>query len=119
MSRSGGAAYGTKWHAEDKFEQKRNGDCPSAGRLTGAERGTPVVERIGGAPDEEVRMDSAKEMFFPDYTIAVQRQRNSFLAVKWNLREMRFTYSLLFPEKLLVVATDSTHFFTTPEEAWR
>ncbi|KAJ1175869.1 hypothetical protein NDU88_001154 [Pleurodeles waltl] len=66
----------------------------------------------------EVRMNSAKVMFFPDYTIAVQKQLNGFLAVKQHLREMGFAYSLLFPAKLLVVAADSRHFFTSPEEAW-
>ncbi|KAJ1153932.1 hypothetical protein NDU88_006690 [Pleurodeles waltl] len=31
---------------------------------------------------------------------------------------MGFAYSLLFPARLRVVATDTTLFFTTPEEAW-
>ncbi|KAJ1140441.1 hypothetical protein NDU88_006793 [Pleurodeles waltl] len=57
-------------------------------------------------------------MFFPDYTVAVQKQRNSFLAVKQDLCEMEFTYSLLFPAKLSVVTADTTHFFATTEEAW-
>ncbi|KAJ1197646.1 hypothetical protein NDU88_001502 [Pleurodeles waltl] len=67
----------------------------------------------------EMRVDGAKVMFFPDYMIAVQKQCNSFLVVKRRLHEMEFTYSLLFPAKLCVVAADSTHFFNTPEETWR
>ncbi|KAJ1082537.1 hypothetical protein NDU88_002702 [Pleurodeles waltl] len=33
----------------------------------------------------EVRVDSTKVKFVPDYTLALQRQRNSFLAVKRRL----------------------------------
>ncbi|KAJ1186727.1 hypothetical protein NDU88_003508 [Pleurodeles waltl] len=66
----------------------------------------------------DVLVVSTKVMFFPDYTIAVQKQHYNFLAVKQRLHEMEFTYSLLFPAKLCVVATDTKHFFTTPEEAW-
>ncbi|KAJ1166355.1 hypothetical protein NDU88_006759 [Pleurodeles waltl] len=57
-------------------------------------------------------------MFFPDYTIAVQKQRNTFLEVKRRLHKMGFNYSLLFPANLHVVADNTTHFFNTPEEAW-
>ncbi|KAJ1164016.1 hypothetical protein NDU88_004463 [Pleurodeles waltl] len=64
----------------------------------------------------EVRVSSAKVMFFPNYMIAVQR--NNFLAVKRRLRDLGFAYSLLFPARLRVVAAYTTHFFTTPEEAW-
>ncbi|KAJ1203727.1 hypothetical protein NDU88_007508 [Pleurodeles waltl] len=49
-------------------------------------------------------------MFFPDYTIAVQRQGNHFLTVKQRLRETGITNSLLFPFKLRVAAADNTFF---------
>ncbi|KAJ1100885.1 hypothetical protein NDU88_005960 [Pleurodeles waltl] len=67
----------------------------------------------------EVWVESAKVMFFPAYMIAVQKQRNNFLAVKQHLHEMGFAYSLLFPAKPGVVAADTTLFFTTPEDSWR
>ncbi|KAJ1200957.1 hypothetical protein NDU88_004775 [Pleurodeles waltl] len=57
-------------------------------------------------------------MFFPDYTIAVQKQHNSFLVVNRCLRELGLAYSLLFPARLRVVAAGTMHFFATPEEAW-
>ncbi|KAJ1126335.1 hypothetical protein NDU88_004743 [Pleurodeles waltl] len=66
----------------------------------------------------DMRVGNAKVMFFPDYMITVQRQRNKFLAVKRRLREMGFTYSLLFPAKHHVVTTNTTC-IVTPEEAWQ
>ncbi|KAJ1152123.1 hypothetical protein NDU88_004900 [Pleurodeles waltl] len=66
----------------------------------------------------EVRIGSAKVMFFLDYTMAVQKQRNNVLVVKRHLREMGYTYSLLFPAKVCVVTADTTHFFVTSVEAW-
>ncbi|KAJ1193803.1 hypothetical protein NDU88_003099 [Pleurodeles waltl] len=66
----------------------------------------------------EIRVDSTKVMFFPDYTIAAQKQCNNFLAVKRRLRDLGLMYSLLFPARLCVVAAGTTHFFAMPEEAW-
>ena len=55
---------------------------------------------------------------FPDYTMEVQRQRNNFNAVKAQLRKMNLSYALLFPARLRVVEADTSHFFTTPKDAW-
>ncbi|KAJ1208427.1 hypothetical protein NDU88_003813 [Pleurodeles waltl] len=66
----------------------------------------------------EVWVDCAKVMFFPEYTLVVQRQRNSFLSANQRLQELGLAYYLLFPAKLCVVAAGTMHFFATPEEAW-
>ncbi|KAJ1116108.1 hypothetical protein NDU88_004327 [Pleurodeles waltl] len=47
--------------------------------------------------------------------MAVQRQQNSFLAVKRHLRGLEVRYSLLFPAWQQVVSEGFTHFFDTPE----
>lgn len=57
--------------------------------------------------------------FFPDYSIAIQKQRATFLGVKRRLRAAGVVYSMMFPAKLRIVADNSTHFFTTPVEADR
>ena len=66
---------------------------------------------------KEILVENTKIMLFPDYTLAVQHQRNSFIVVKRKLRELGFQYSLLFPAKLRVVAHSKTHFFDDPKLA--
>ncbi|KAJ1185657.1 hypothetical protein NDU88_002447 [Pleurodeles waltl] len=66
----------------------------------------------------EVRVGSAKVVIFSDYNVAVQKQRNNFLAVKRRLCKVGLAYSLLFSARLCVVAADTMQIFTTPEEAW-
>lgn len=65
----------------------------------------------------DVQIDNSKIMFFPDYTLHVQKQRHSFLAVKKHLRQYDLNYSLLFQARLRVAANGKAHFFHTPEEA--
>ena len=48
----------------------------------------------------------------------VQRQRNNFNAVKAQLRKVNLPYALLFPARLRVIEADTSHFFTTPKDAW-
>ena len=57
-------------------------------------------------------------MIFPDYTLHVQQQRRSFLAVKQEMRAMQILYMLLFPAKLKVLHVGVAHFFVTPQEGW-
>ena len=66
----------------------------------------------------DIRIGDAKIMFFPDYTLAVQHQRNSFMKVKRKLREINYRYSLLFPARLRVEAQGKTHFFEDPQHVW-
>ncbi|KAJ1151810.1 hypothetical protein NDU88_004589 [Pleurodeles waltl] len=65
----------------------------------------------------DMRVGNAKVMFVPDFMILVQKQRNTFLAVKGGLREMGFDYSLLFPAKLRAATTNTTNCFFTLAEA--
>ncbi|KAJ1144982.1 hypothetical protein NDU88_011274 [Pleurodeles waltl] len=69
-----------------------------------------------------MRVGNATVMFFPDYTVAVQKQHNNFLAVKRHRRELGLTYSLLFLARLRVVADGAAYFFSTPRRhgtGWR
>ena len=65
-----------------------------------------------------IKIENTRVMFFPDYTLAVQHQRNTFLKVKRKLREINYRYSLLFPARLRVEANGKTHFFTEPQHVW-
>ncbi|KAJ1186709.1 hypothetical protein NDU88_003490 [Pleurodeles waltl] len=56
--------------------------------------------------------------FFPDYTREVQLQRQSFMGVKRKLKELGYTYMLLFQAKLKVLHAGHSHFFQTPEAVW-
>ncbi|KAJ1173909.1 hypothetical protein NDU88_005733 [Pleurodeles waltl] len=56
--------------------------------------------------------------FSPDYTREVQLQRKSFMGVKRKLKELGYTYMLLFPAKLKVLHAGSSHSFQTPEAVW-
>ena len=55
---------------------------------------------------------------YPDFTNEVQQRRATFLEIKSRLRTLNMKYALLFPAKLRVVDGDTTHFFTSPEDAW-
>ena len=67
---------------------------------------------------ENVECGGNRVLLFPDYTMRVQQQRRSFLAVKQKLRAMQISYMLLFPAKLKVLFNGKTLFFETPESAW-
>ncbi|KAJ1090746.1 hypothetical protein NDU88_003875 [Pleurodeles waltl] len=64
------------------------------------------------------RVDGAQILLVPDYTLAVQRDRASYLPVKCKLKSLGLNYSLLFPAKLCFMAENKSHFFATPEAAW-
>ena len=63
-------------------------------------------------------VSNAKVSMFPDYTLNVQRQRFSFMAVKRELREESIQYALMFPARLRVIVDGTTVFFNDPKEAW-
>ncbi|KAJ1098852.1 hypothetical protein NDU88_003959 [Pleurodeles waltl] len=63
----------------------------------------------------ETKVDNAQVMFFPGYTIAVQRQRNSFLVVKKQLHELDLKSSLLSLARLRVVVNGTMHFFDSSD----
>lgn len=56
--------------------------------------------------------------FFPDFTLKVPKQRQSFLEVKRALQDKELKYSMLFPASLRVESGGKAWFFATPEEAW-
>ena len=63
-------------------------------------------------------VENSKVSIFPDYTLSVQRQRASFLAVKRELRNARIQYALLFPSRLRIIVDDESRFYSTPQDAW-
>lgn len=67
---------------------------------------------------QDIQIHNQKIMFFPDYTIQVQRQRYSFMAVKRRLRQCNLKYSLLFPARLRVVA-NGKHISSPPQRKQR
>lgn len=63
----------------------------------------------------DIRMNGLKIRFFRDFSANVQRQRAGFMDVKRRLRQMDFSYAMLFPAKLKVMTQDKTLFFTSPD----
>ncbi|KAJ1187423.1 hypothetical protein NDU88_004199 [Pleurodeles waltl] len=64
------------------------------------------------------QVEGLRATFFPDFTLAVQARRATFLEMKQALREEGLRYSLLFPSKLKIILDGTTHFFQEPDEAW-
>ncbi|KAJ1185445.1 hypothetical protein NDU88_002237 [Pleurodeles waltl] len=56
--------------------------------------------------------------FFPENTRAVQLQRQSYAGVKRKLKDLGYTYRLLYPAKLKVLHEGRSHFFQSPKAAW-
>lgn len=54
---------------------------------------------------------------FPDFSVATQKQRATFLAVKRRLRDLQLSYSMLYLAQLQVIHQGKAHFFTDPKEA--
>lgn len=65
----------------------------------------------------ELRFDNTKLMLFPDYSIDTQRLRRTFDQVKAQLRTKGLKYSMLFPARLRVIDSETTPYFTSPEDA--
>ena len=63
-------------------------------------------------------VENCKVSIFPDYTLSVQRQRTSFLAVKRELRESGIQYALMFPARLRIMVDGDSRFYTEPQAAW-
>ncbi|XP_078502897.1 uncharacterized protein LOC144761338, partial [Lissotriton helveticus] len=72
-----------------------------------------------------IKIHNSTIAFIPDYTAEVSRRRRTFFEVKKELRAKELLYSMLFPERLRVVADNKTWFFDTPDaahdwlEGWR
>lgn len=54
---------------------------------------------------------------FPDFSVATQKQRATFLVIKRRLRDLQLPYSMLYPARLRVIHQGKAHFFTDPKEA--
>ena len=63
-------------------------------------------------------IENAKVTMFPDFTLAVQNKRGTFLEVKREMRNMGLTYALIFPAKLRVAHDGKVNVFMNPTEAW-
>ena len=63
-------------------------------------------------------IENSKVSIFPDYTLSVQKQQASFLAVKRELRNAGIQYALLFPARLRLMLDGESHFYSSPQEAW-
>ncbi|KAJ1114710.1 hypothetical protein NDU88_002941 [Pleurodeles waltl] len=64
---------------------------------------------------EPVIVDNTRVSLYPYYTLAVQRRRASFQAVKKRLKAEGLPYALLFLARLRVTYNQKAHFFDTPE----
>lgn len=93
-------------------------------------RPRPVIARLLNYHDRDVILKQARAnepllykdariLIFPDYTKQVQQQRQSFLAAKARLRDLKLQYALLYPARLRVIYRSRTHFFNTPEEVFQ
>ena len=67
---------------------------------------------------ESLEIEGNRVMLFPDYTIAVQQQRATFVNVKHKLRDLGLKYALLFPARLRVILDNKSYFFTEPSDVW-
>lgn len=71
-----------------------------------------MVRRAG-----ELKFQNANLLFFPDYSVEVQKLRRSFDHVKASLRAWSIKYSILFPARLGVQDGETVRFFTSPRDA--
>lgn len=65
----------------------------------------------------DLRLDNAKLMLFPDYSIDTQRLKRTLDHVKAQLHIKGMKYSMMFPAGLRVIDGESTRYFTSPEDA--
>ena len=54
---------------------------------------------------------------FPDFSVATQKQRATFIAIKRRLRELQLPYGMLYPARLRIIYQGKAYFFTDPKEA--
>ena len=59
------------------------------------------------------------QMFYPDYSAALQLRRDEFPDVKWTLREKEVEYALLYQTQLRIKHLGNVKFFSTPAEVQR
>lgn len=67
---------------------------------------------------EPLTFNNARILIFPDYTRAVQQQRQSFTVAKARLRSLQLPYALLYAARLRVVYKSRTLFFDSLEEVF-
>ncbi|KAJ1137204.1 hypothetical protein NDU88_003617 [Pleurodeles waltl] len=58
-----------------------------------------------------IMMDNVRVSLYPDYTLAVQRQRASFQALNKRLRAEGISYPLLFLARLCITDNQKVNFF--------
>lgn len=75
-----------------------------------------ILQAVRNGPP--LKTDNGTITFFPDFTMKVQAQRRSFMAVKKALRDKEIKCSMQFPAKLRVALDGKVWFFQSPEEAW-
>lgn len=87
----------------------------------------PLIARILDYRDRDTLLRAARERapivfenktisLYPDFTLAVQKSRATFLEVKRKLRLHNLKYALLFPARLKVIHNQKALFFDTPDE---
>lgn len=88
----------------------------------------PLILKILNYRDRDILLQKARDKgtilfenqrvsLYPDYTVAVQKQRFSFQLIKQKLRAAHLKYALLFPARLKIFYDKKTYFFTCPSEA--
>lgn len=65
----------------------------------------------------EITYESAKLLFFCDFSQEVQHRHKSFTEVRRRLHEQGIRFDLLYPSRLRINNGDHTLFFDTPEAA--
>ncbi|KAJ1144650.1 hypothetical protein NDU88_010947 [Pleurodeles waltl] len=81
-------------------------------------RGPSVPYRQLACEKGPIQVDGGSATFFPDFTLAIQTLRATFLEVKLALREEGLRYSLLYPSTLKDILDGDTYFFQEPDEVW-
>lgn len=62
-------------------------------------------------------MKNIKVMFFPDFSVEVQKRHKSFNEVRCRIREKDIKYSMLYPSRLRIPYKGTLRFFDMPMEA--
>lgn len=67
---------------------------------------------------KEIRVDSSRIHFFPDFSAATQKRRREFDQVRKKLQNIDGArYALIYPASLRIMVNNAVKTFSCPEEA--
>lgn len=78
------------------------------------DRGTILLAARENAP---LLLENEHISIYPDFTMAVQKARNTFREVKKTLQTHNLKYAMLFPARLKIIHNQKSFFFDNPDDA--